>query len=171
MEDLRFAPPCPAHRALLLEYKREFEQAGESIDGSAGLGLYRAFDQWLRCVQDNARPETLRPGSVLTSVYLVFDGELFVGMVDIRHRLDSGPSVTFGHIGYSVRPALRRRGYATRILRKALEECKALGLSQVVLVCRQENAASARVMQRCGARLQCCQRLGQIVLCRYCVQL
>lgn len=61
---------------------------------------------------------------------------------------------TFGHISYDVRPCERGKGYATEMLRLGLDKARALGLPRVELVCRKENAASARVIQKCGGVLE-----------------
>ena len=91
-------------------------------------------------------------------------------MVDIRHRLNDYLRRYCGHIGYSVRPALRRRGYATAILSLALEECRRLGLARVMLTCEQQNVAS-RTMLHCGAVLQDELLMGNITIQRYWIEL
>jgi len=49
----------------------------------------------------------------------------------------------WGHIGYGVRPDERRKGYATLILKMALQKCGILGLDEVLLGCFKENIVSA----------------------------
>lgn len=51
-----------------------------------------------------------------------------------------------GHIGYSVRPLERKKGYATEILRLTLDFAKKQGLSEVFLVCKRENVASIKTI-------------------------
>jgi predicted acetyltransferase len=43
-----------------------------------------------------------------------------VGRASIRHRLNDDLAFHGGHIGFAVRAAFRRRGYATGILRPSL---------------------------------------------------
>ena len=105
--ELRLEAPRPEHRQLVEAYRREFLNSGDSIDGSAGLAWCSGFDEWMALLADNSRDETARPGCVATSVFLAFDGPQLVGMVDIRHRLNDYLRRYCGHIGYSVRPALR----------------------------------------------------------------
>ena len=59
-----------------------------------------------------------------------------------------------GHIGYAVRPAFRRRGFATEILRQSLEITESLGIRRVLVTCNAVNVASARVIERCGGVLE-----------------
>ena len=68
-------------------------------------------------------------------------------------------------------PALRRRGYATAMLNLALEECRRLGLSQVMLTCEKTNVASARTMLHCGAVLQDELLMGSMTIQRYWIEL
>jgi len=78
------------------------------------------------------------------------DGEL-VGRSSIRHHIDHEFLAEYGgHIGYAVRPGYRRRGYATKILRRSLERARELGIEQALLTCDDNNAASAATIERCG---------------------
>jgi predicted acetyltransferase len=87
-----------------------------------------------------------------TFLLAVVDGEI-VGRVSIRHALNDRLSVIGGHIGYGVRPAYRRRGHATEILRQSLAIARGLGLDRVLLTCDDSNDASARTIESCGGVL------------------
>ena len=58
------------------------------------------------------------------------------------------------HIGYSVRPDERRKGYAKAQLRLALEEARKIGLESVRIVCVDYNTASRRTIEACGGVLR-----------------
>ena len=52
-----------------------------------------------------------------------------IGMIDIRHNLENDFWAEYGgHLGYSVRPSERRKGYATEIMKMGLEYAKSLGI-------------------------------------------
>jgi predicted acetyltransferase len=53
-----------------------------------------------------------------------------------------------------VRPSARGRGVATWALREVLREATETGLDRVLLTCDVSNAASARVIERCGGVLE-----------------
>lgn len=59
-----------------------------------------------------------------------------------------------GHIGDGVRPSERRKGYATEMIRLALEECKKLGIDRVLMVCYKDNIASAKSIINNGGILE-----------------
>lgn len=81
------------------------------------------------------------------------DGQI-IGRTSIRHELNGFLRRVGGHIGYGVRPAYRRRGYATQILRQSLAICAGLGIGQALVTCDDDNEGSIRVIERCCGLLQ-----------------
>ena len=84
----------------------------------------------------------------------LWDGE-FCGSINMRwqqgtHEL---PPHCLGHIGFSVVPWKRRRGYATAALKLMLPEARAVGLTHVELTTDPDNVASQRVILACGGLL------------------
>ena len=70
-----------------------------------------------------------------------------VGICTIRHHLNQEFSVHIaGHIGYSIHPEERRKGYATEQLRLALLEAKKLGIDQVLIIAANWNIASQKTV-------------------------
>ena len=63
------------------------------------------------------------------------------------------PSHVLGHIGYSVVPWKRRRGYATRALGLILSDAHAEGLEYVEITTDLDNIASQRVIEANGGLL------------------
>ena len=63
------------------------------------------------------------------------------------------PPYCLGHIGYSVVPWKRRRGYATRALALMLSEAEKEGLPYVEIVTDADNIASQKVIEANGGKL------------------
>jgi predicted acetyltransferase len=91
-------------------------------------------------------PVRFVPSSFLAATV---DGTL-VGRISIRHELNNWLATYGGHIGYAVIPGMRRRGYATEILRQGLVVARALGIDDVLVTCDVNNTASAGVIEGCG---------------------
>lgn len=84
----------------------------------------------------------------------LWDGE-FVGTIGFRWKpgTEALPPYVMGHIGYSVVPWKRGRGYATDALRQLLPDAKAEGLTYVELTVEPDNRASRRVIEANGGVL------------------
>lgn len=153
---LQIIHPSFEYQEQVLEYKAEFLQNGENMAGTAGLEKQESFDAWYQSVCANSSKETVAEGLVPASTYLAIriqDNRL-VGMIEIRHELNQYLLQHGGHIGYSVRKSEQRKGYATEMLRLALVESKALGLSKVLITCDKNNIASSKTMLNNGAVLE-----------------
>jgi len=87
-----------------------------------------------------------------TNLWLI-DGEELLGQLSIRHTLNSRLRFKGGHIGYSVRPSQRRRGYATLMLGLALPVAHRMGIDPALITCDDTNIASRRVIEANGGRL------------------
>ena len=84
----------------------------------------------------------------------MWDGE-FCGTIGFRWQPGTTelPPYCLGHIGYSVVPWKRQRGYATRALQLLLPEARSEGLEYVELTCDTDNLASQRVVEANGGEL------------------
>ncbi len=115
-------------------------------------------DHFLRLLRGEAPGTvTLPDGRVVDRlpgpVFWLWDGA-FCGAINLRYQpgTEALPPHVSGHIGYSVVPAKRRRGYATEALRQLLPIARQHGLHRVSLTCDPDNAPSRRVAEANGAQ-------------------
>ncbi|OGH91392.1 MAG: hypothetical protein A2479_01625 [Candidatus Magasanikbacteria bacterium RIFOXYC2_FULL_39_8] len=59
-----------------------------------------------------------------------------------------------GHIGYSIRPSKRKKGYGTHMLALALKKTKRFGLKKVMITCDEDNVGSRKIIQASGGILE-----------------
>ena len=113
---------------------------------------YHNFEEYLEKLEVKENIDGLVPDS--TFFCLDTERNIFVGAVNIRHYLNEQLLLNGGHIGDGVRPSERRKGIATKMIRLALEECKKLGITKVLMVCNKENIGSAKSIQNNGGILE-----------------
>lgn len=103
-------------------------------------------------------PVTLQDGSQVPRLpgfrRWLWDGE-FCGVIGFRWQKGTAelPPHVLGHIGYSVVPWKRRKGYATRALTLLLNEIRPLGLPYVELTTDPDNMPSQRVILANGGTM------------------
>ena len=144
--------PTMEYDAQIQDYRREFLQPGSSMDGGGSLLRFEKTEDWLSEVARYKKQETVPPDRVPATQYLYVresDGKV-VGVIQIRHYLNELLAKYGGHIGYSVAPSERRKGYATQMLTLVLEECREMGLDRVLITCVQGNEGSRRTILKCG---------------------
>lgn len=153
-QKIHLRQPEAFDREQVMAYRKEFLAIDSRMDGTCALNEYDDFDAWLANVCRYSSPETTPAGKVPSTQYLALDeNEHLVGMVNLRHCLNDYLLEFGGHIGYSVRPADRKNGYAIQMLKLALDEAKALGIDRVRIACDRYNIASAKTIQANGGVL------------------
>ena len=109
-----------------------------------GMSLQR----YLEVLAERERGENLPASQVPATFLFAFAGPAIVGRVSIRHALSSYFERVGGHIGYVVVPEYRRQGYATAILRQALQIARVkLGLTRVLVTCDDDNIGSIKTIE------------------------
>lgn len=155
------APDTSFHQSFLESHR---EWAGVHQDGAAlfmadDVTSPEGFADWVgKLLGAESAPE--RDGIVPCTYLWITEGSRYVGAIAFRHHLTPALLNSGGHIGYGIRPSDRRRGAASRALRELLASLAAEGDTgrvlpdQVLLTCADDNAASAKTIERCGGLLE-----------------
>jgi len=113
------------------------------------------FRRYLEVLAERERGENLPANQVPSTFLFAFAGIRIVGRASIRHALNPYLELFGGHIGYVVVPEYRRQGYATAILRQALQIARQkLGLTRVLVTCDDDNIGSIRTIEKNGGVLE-----------------
>ena len=156
-DELELVFPTPEYKNQVEEYLQEFFDNGEyEIAGDGGLDRIKDFDKWLEKVQNDLSEDSIEDNRIPATVYLTIrkSDNKIVGNVQIRHRLNKELLKYGGHIGDSIRPSERKKGYATEQIRLALQECKKLGMDNVLMDCDKTNIGSAKSIINNGGILE-----------------
>ena len=128
--------------------RQEYIDAGSEIVGAGPLYRMASIDEWWDFTKKLEDPSTV-PENWVVSEQFVYqrksDGKI-LGMIQFRHYFNAFLEIYGGHIGYSVRPSERRKGYATRMLAACLLVCRDFGLERVLITCDQNNEGSRRTI-------------------------
>lgn len=144
--------PATEHKQAALDYRQEHFDCGEmAIHGDSGLDEAKNYEEWLAKVQEDL---TRDDGNVVpAAIYFGMRDDKIISTVQIRYKLNDRLRQTGGHIGYSVRPSERRKGYGTKMLALALEKCRELGIDKVLVTCDKNNTGSAKTIIKNGGIL------------------
>ena len=148
--------PTMEDKEKVLEFKNEFIFYNSTMAGSAGLDRYNSYEEWLEKINNDISKKTCAENMVPATLFLAYriEDNKLIGIIQIRHYLNDFLVFHGGHIGDSVRPTERGKGYATEQIALALNECKKLNIKKVLMTCRKQNLASAKTIQKNGGVLE-----------------
>lgn len=155
MERLKHVTPSKEYEKQAIEYIKEFYEYGSEINGVGGLNRYlEDYDGWLLKLENdrNTIPNEKRVPAETFFLVREIDNKI-VGMINIRLTLNERLNKFGGHIGYSIRPTERQKGYNKVNLYLGLLFCQKHGIKEVLLDCDKDNLGSAKTMQALGGIL------------------
>ena len=135
----------------LKELKTDFINNNEPrIQGSGSIDKYDDLNEWLKSINEieKGKNEKLVP----STYYLILSDEEVVGTISMRHYLTKDLEEFGGHIGYSIKPSARRKGYAREALRLILELYKDK-YDEKLIMCEDDNIASNKTILANGGIL------------------
>lgn len=147
--------PSQIDKEDILEMMAEFEREQSAHDGGFWNPDNFVYEEWL---EENIQAEAGLniPENWVPAIQLVsFDvaGQA-LGFLNLRLRLNDYLLEKGGHIGYSIRPSERGKGYAKESLRQGLQVAKDKNIHRALVTCSIKNPASRAVILANGGQLE-----------------
>lgn len=152
MERFYFEVPSIERKEEAIDYIKEFRAYQSNINGSGGLPRYLDnYEEWLfQLEEDVSRIPSEEKVPARTYFFVRESDSKIVGMINIRLALNERLKKVGGHIGYSIRPTERGKGYNKINLYLGLKVCEEYGMDKVLMDADTDNPASWKTMEALG---------------------
>ena len=147
--------PTLADKETVLEMMAEFEQSQSAHDGGFWDIENFSYEDWLETGRNKEMGIGLLENRVPSIQFVLFDESgRALGFLNLRLRLNEGLLNHADHIGYSIRPSERGKGYAKESLRQGLQVAKEKNIKQALVTCSVNNPASRAVILANGGLIE-----------------
>lgn len=158
MDKFYFEKPTLKRREDAYNYIQEFKDYNSEVVGASGLERYtheyNDYEGWLKKLEDDKKIVPCQLAVPNITYFLIRESDnKIIGMSNIRLVLNESLKNIGGHIGYSIRPIERNKGYNKINLYLGLKTCKELGIDKVLMSSKKANIASWKTMEGLGGVL------------------
>lgn len=152
---MKLRRPTLADKEAILNMMTEFEETQSAHDGGFWDADDFVYEAWLESNRDMEMGLGIPEGWVPAVQLVAFarDGQA-VGFLNLRLRLSAYLLEEGGHIGYSIRPSERGKGYAKEALCQGLQVAKEKNIKRALVTCSTENSASRAVILANGGQFE-----------------
>ena len=161
MEKFYLELPSLERKNDALEYIEEFYKYDSQIHGTGSLDRElkkgKTYEEWLsNNIKLHDENYALEKGLVPAYTYFLIreDDNKLIGMIDLRLGLNDYLRNYGGHIGYSIRPTERKKGYNKINLYLVLQEAKENNLEKVLITCADSNDGSRKTILSLGGKFE-----------------
>ena len=161
MEKFYLELPSLERKNEALEYIEEFYKNDSQIHGTGSLDRElkkgKPYEEWLsNNIKLHDENYALEKGLVPAYTYFLIREEdnKLIGMIDLRLGLNDYLRNFGGHIGYSIRPTERKKGYNKINLYLVLQEAQRYNLDKVLITCADSNDGSRKTILSLGGKFE-----------------
>ena len=148
-DELIFVEPTMEFADEIASYRQEMMDADSTFDGCFSMKRMpdvKEYVDFCRGWSDPGR-EKDEKGARGTVILCIRKSDLkMVGCMQVHNELNERMRNFTGHVGYSVRPSERRKGYATKMLAKAKDFLTSFGFTEGYVSCHTGNTGSRKVI-------------------------
>lgn len=155
-DKLELVKLSPAYKSFYFDMIADWHTHGERINPAVLRLDTPDINQILIKLYECENGINLSEGNMPHSTYfLLQQGSVFIGAINLRHDLNERLLLTEGHIGGGIRPSERKKGYATQMLKLALQKIKEEHqVNPVLVTCNKGNIGSEKAILQNGGTLE-----------------
>lgn len=144
--------PIDIYKKSYISALEEFQSEGINLKYDKSE-LNKNFYKFIEELNELETKPKLELGKVKESIYWLIDKQEFIGKISIRHSLSKYLEKYDGNIGFEICPSKRKMGYGSILLRLGINQAKNLGLNKVLIMCKNSNIASIKIIEKNGSIL------------------
>ncbi|MGZ9583721.1 GNAT family N-acetyltransferase [Paenibacillus marinisediminis] len=129
----------------IYEMLQEIPRDENGFINSTNGRTFEEYKQWLTRSEAISKAEGLEDWMVPSNTYWLYANGYPVGFGKLRHYLTEKLREEGGHVGYTIRPSERKKGYGSMLLKLMLEEAKSMNIDKVLLTVQNNNTNSIKV--------------------------
>ena len=149
--DAKLESPSPRLKDSYISLVREFNELGEPLIPFILKFPTDDFPAFLARLEECSRGLEVPNGFVAHKTFWLTDAnDQVLGVSNLRFSLTDSLRKDGGHIGFSVRPSARRRGFATIILKETLVKAREHGIKRALVTAHRGNTGSVRAILKNG---------------------
>lgn len=137
--------------AAFCEMIDDYVVAGTPFLGMTSPDMFPYFVR--TCIKHSAGIGLGKGVSPYTRYFLTDETGLIYAQGDVRHVATKHNVNVAGQIGYGVLPSKRRCGYGKIMCSLLMEKARELGFEEIIITCRDDNVASAKIIEYNGGVL------------------
>ena len=135
------------HKEAILEMCKEYNLNNEDYNGAFFIKNIIDYEDKIKEL-DNASNGILdNPAFVPYTCYVFIKENKIVGVGSVRHYLNEYLEKFGGHIGYSIRPTERKKGYGSKALELLINQAKEMNIEKILITCNINNIGSKKVIE------------------------